>query len=293
MSANPVLLMLSMLTGTLATPQVHDENTAQSFVVRTHVIIPRQIDGYVLQGTSYDPSNRAAGVGARFAHPDHSETRFDVYIYPAGQMEPGQALDRGMRDFIGTFQYATTQGAYKDLEILDRSPFSLPIETTGETEPPDPTDPLADIARALRETAIPGERLKLSLTHLPSNIPLQSRGYLFYRQMYYFKGRISAAQDSIDSTSFDALTDNAMQTLVPAISALNVGSCATIHIPIDTHETDERKQAEQGALALIKGAARARANNCTGELKEDRFTEISEGAEVVTIEFTPGEWGRQ
>lgn len=288
MPANALLLMLSTLAGTPG--QAEDGNAPDAFVSRTHVSIPKQAGDYVLEGTTFDPSNRAAGVGARFSHPDHPKTRFDLYIYPAGQMEAGQAIEYGMQDFIGTFQYATAQGAYRDLEILDRTTFPLPLEIGEELVPHDPTDPLAEIVLASREKAIPGERLKLSMRHLPSNLPLQSRGYLFYRQMYYFKGRISAAEYSMDIPAFDALADDAMRTLVPAISALNVGSCATINVPVDDSEPDEEKRMQFGAIALVKGIARVKANNCTGELSTERLAELTANSEVVTIEFAPDEW---
>lgn len=292
-----LVLPLLLLAALPVTAGEHDADAPQPFVARTHVVVPKQVGDFTLESTSYDPDNRLAGVGARFAHPRHPETRFDVYVYPAGQMEPEIAIEQGMKAFLESLEYASAQGgAYRDLEVIERSPFALdPTKEAGDIEFGKGLDNpfvqaiLADAVSGSRLASVPGERLELSMTHATSQMPLRSRGYLFYRQLYYFKGRISAADDYIDEASFDALADGAIRTLVPAISALNVGSCATIHVPVGDPE-DEDAAADAGTQALIRGLARVQASNCTGEAKDDRLAELARDAVIVTIEFNPGEW---
>lgn len=299
MLAATLLSMLLPLAGALVSGQEAEPAAEQPFISRTHVIAPRKVGEFLLEGTSYDPGNRLAGVGARYTHPQHPETRFDVYVYPAGQMEPGVALSQGMKAFLESIEYASGPGgSYQDLNVLERNPFALEpdadmkIEFGENLDDPLVKEILTGAVTSPRQAIIPGERLKLSMTHARSQMPLRSRGYLFYRQLYYFKGRISVAEDYMDEAAFDTVADEAMRTLIPAISALNVGSCATIHVAVDESE-DEDMAAEAGVRALIQGLARVQASNCTGEATDDRLAELAKDAEIVTIEFNPGEWSAQ
>lgn len=65
---------------------------------------------------------------------------------------------------------------------------------------------IAAIADAER---IVGEKLQLSMDLSSSGMPLLSNGYLFYKQLYYIKVRVSAAQQAVAQSRFDALADQA------------------------------------------------------------------------------------
>lgn len=270
--------------------------TDAPFVSRTHVIAPRHVGDFILEGTSYDQANRFAGLGIRYTLADHPETRFDLFVYPAGRMSPEQAIAAGMVPFRESLKYGAQNGYFADLRITEDSPVMIPSEPGKDGDDPlaaptiDGNDPLpADLRTLLGDTRIRGQRLQLSYAHKPSDLPMRSRGYLFYRQLYYFKGRISAAESRIDEASFSALAERAMRELVPAVSALNVGACAdiTVFVPKDDDSEEDRNATQR---SLVTGLANARGANCTGEPATEALAERGRDAEVVTIEFEPGDW---
>ncbi|TDK27502.1 hypothetical protein E2F46_04735 [Luteimonas aestuarii] len=286
-----VLALLSMLA-----PAWAGDEAPVPFITRTHVVIPKAVADYVLEGTSYDARNRFNGVSMRYARADHPETRFDIFVYAAGRMPAQHALDKGMRDFRATFKVGEERGYYSDMRITEDAAFTIDpsdADGTGSTDPGvrvDPADPLpADLQMLILDERIHGQRMKLAYVHLPSGLPMRSRGYLFYRHLHFFKGRVSAAEERIDEDAFSTLTDHAMRTLVPAISALNVGGCATIDVfvPPEGREDDASRKATQ--RSLVSGLVAARDGNCTG--KEDgSLAALGEDVEVVTIEYQPGDW---
>lgn len=286
-----LLAMLSMLS-----PAWAAEESVAPFISRTHVIVPHKVGNYVLEGTNYDERDRFNGVSMRYARSDHPETRFDIFVYAAGRMPAREALDKGMRDFRATFKAGEELGYYSDMRIIEDAAFIIdPSDTdgTGSTHPSariDPADPLpADLQMLILDERIQGQRMKLAYVHHPSQLPMRSRGYLFYRHLHFFKGRVSAAEERIDEDAFSTLTDHAMRTLVPAISALNVGSCATIDVfaPTEGREDDASRKAAQ--RSLVTGLVAARDGNCTGEA-DDSLAALGGGVEVVTIEYRPDDW---
>lgn len=167
----------------------------------------------------------------RYALPGHDETRIDLFIYPFGQDRAEAALDHGMRDFVASLRTAEREGRFRALSMSDAVAFDLgqaPADGDGpgkrRRDRRGSGD--ADVERMLMEALaavdrrIRGRRLDLAFEY-PGQVEgdwfaMHSRGYLFYRHLYFFKGRVSATAARIDRGRFAALADRAMRDLVPA-----------------------------------------------------------------------------
>src|SRR5690606_12782612 len=287
---------------------------AQPFIERTLVIAPHRVGEFVLQDSRYDPAHRFAGVSLRHALPGSDETRIDLFVYPIGQGETEATLDRGMRDFRATLDAAQEAGYYRGLAVADAVEFDIPLPPSGDagyaSGPGDGPlqvsathdghgDGDADARAAMLATLpgagrrVDGRMLELAYEY-PGQaedewLPMHSRGYLLYRHLYFFKGRVSAATSRIDHDSFAALADRAMHALVPAVQAYNVGSCGDTSIQVDT-SLPEREMGEMLMRQLVAAQARSDAGNCRVQADEAELAALSRAAEVVVIEYGPSDW---
>jgi len=286
----------------------------QPFIVRTHVVAPLKVGDFVLEGTRYDPANKFAGVAIRYFLPGQEEARIDLFVYPHGQGDGEDALDRGMRDFRATLEAAEQAGYYRGLTVADAVEFDIPLPSAlpdapdvaepAETEEP-PTAPVAEpdpaearriamLAELLGEGRhVDGRMIELAYDY-PGQaegewLPMHSRGYLFYRHLYFFKGRISAAEARIDATAFAALADRAMRELVPAVQAYNIGSCGDTTIVLDSNLSGE-DVADMFMRQLVGAQTRSEASNCHAEPDPAELAALAKGAEVVAIEYAPSDW---
>ncbi len=266
------------------------------YIETSYLIAPRQVGDFQLQGSSYDPERKYSGAGFRYTLKDHQETRVDIYVYPAGRMSRASALDRGMQAFREDMDNAVKGGTYTDLELQPPQAFDLydaqPATTRGMPRKGQTTTDDAVLA-AIAEATTSGEpqqgrvqRMTFSL--LPQHWPMYSTGYLFYRQLYYFKVRASAAQQRISREQFDALTDLAARTLVPAIEVANVGGCSssTLHVNPDASP-------EQVVRDLFRHSTEHQSYNCHADAAKARIDDKSKQADVVEISYTADEWKSQ
>jgi len=86
----------------------------------------------------------------------------------------------------------------------------------------------------------------------------------------------------------DAL-DRAMRERLPAVQACNVGSCgdATVHVDMDA-PGKERMEALMRDLVVAK--TRGEASTCHPDPEDADIAALSGGAEVVAIDYGPGDW---
>lgn len=318
MLVRPALCALALLLTPAAAAA--DEAPTRAFIERTLVIAPHRVGEFVLEGSHYDPARRFAGVSLRYALPGRDETRIDLFVYPIGQGGIEETLDRGMRDFRATLDAAQQAGYYRGLAVADAVQFDIPLAplpadgagagvdadvdanpaaSAPPQEPPadDDEDEAARIAMLAtllgEDRRIDGRMLELAYEY-PGQaqdewLPMHSRGYLFYRHLHFFKGRVSAAASRIDHAAFAALADRAMQDLVPAVQAYNVGSCgnATIHVDVDL---PEREMGEMLMRQLVAAQARSDASNCRAQADDAELAALSRDAEVVVIEYAADDW---
>lgn len=290
-----------------------DDAGAVPFILRTHVIAPHRVGDFVLEDTHYDPANKFAGVSIRYVLPGHEETRFDLFVYPQGLGDTEQVLDSGMHVFRATLDMAAGQGRYRALKVDEAVEFDVPLQAPAgraeagkdeqlpfsDTQAPAATDD--ELARTLATLAaterhVDGRRMDMQYEY-PGDAegewwPMRSRGYLFYRHLYFFKGRTSAMTTRIDADAFAALTDRAMRELVPAVQAYNVGSCHDNALQVDP-TAPEGEMADALVREIFALQARNEAANCHAPASEGAVTALARDADVVTIEYEPHEWGAE
>jgi hypothetical protein len=285
------------------------QQPAQAFVSETYVIVPKRIGAFVLEGTSYDPAEKYSGVGARYVDSDHEAIRVDLYVYPAGRMPQAEAVERGMTPFRESFDAGMRLGYYKQVEIDDDAPFAIPLRgaleagkdaqaaagdappaAVADAAPAAPTgrDLPDGLAKLLQPEPLRGRRLKMRYLFEPGDVPMRSRGYLFHKQLYFFKGRISAAESAVDEAEFSAFSDRAMVELVPAVEALNIGACGNVVVNVDS-KTSKGGKDDDMARAMLEGILRTTSDNCSTAVPKD-LDKRGENAEVVKIAYDPGDW---
>ncbi|HSD16107.1 MAG TPA: hypothetical protein VLC71_02460 [Thermomonas sp.] len=260
------------------------ETEARTFIEASHLIAPERVGDFVLEGSSYDEQNKFAGAGFRYALKDHQESRFDVFVYPAGRAPQADAIASGMVPFKAGIEQAQAAGSIRDLRFLSEDEFPLDVPEPARPAAAD-TELDAALLEAIASTRTIGKRLRMHNTMANGGFPMASNGYLFHRQLYFFKVRASAARDRIDQDAFDALTDRAARELVKAIEVANVGACANAEIAIDP-----KASADAMALVLVRRSAEIQGENCFGDAGKAKLDEKSKGASVVRIDFTASDW---
>ncbi|KIQ25880.1 hypothetical protein RT95_13580 [Xanthomonas campestris] len=211
----------------------------------------------------------------------------DVFVYPLGQRDQTQAIAEGMAAFRKDLASAMTQGSYSRLDELDQTTLILPTNDAPAAAPANGTDAkiIAAIADAQR---VVGEKLRLRTQLSSTGKPMRSNGYLFYKQLYYFKVRVSADEDAVAQDAFESLANQAALTLVPAIQVTSIGRCAKASIRVDTDATPEEQ-----AVALARQIKTHLGFNCHGTLKEAGIEDAARTADVVEIAYDAGDWKSQ
>lgn len=260
---------------------------ARAFIEASYVIAPREIEGFTLVASKFDPGNKYTGPTFNYRSDFDPDVHIDVFVYPAGRMDQATAMDNGITAFQQDIGRAVDAAVYSAL-AMEVSTFAF--DTTETPDPVDPADPYAaQILKASRGSSHPeGRKLSISLKLQPEGIPYHSAGYLLYRQLYYSKLRVSAPQSRMDADQFHAFADHAARTLLPAMEAAHVGDCANSTLTIDPQASPE-----DIVQALISGTSEQLGYNCHQSLEAADLEEKAAAAEVVKIEFEPQEWRAQ
>ena len=263
-----------------------DAPAAERILIETsHLIAPERVGDFVLEGSTYDDRNKQAGARFRYVLKDHQESRIDVFVYPAGRAPQAEAIASGMLEMKGGIEHAQQAGNIRDLQFLSDEDFPLEAPEAAKPAADSTTGLDAALLEAIASTRTVGKRLRMHNTMVNGGFRMASNGYLFHRQLYFFKVRISAARERIDQTAFDALSDRAARTLVPAIEVANVGGCANANIVIDPDA-----KADEMAAVLVRRAAEIQGENCFRDAAGARLDEKSKGARVVRIDFAANDW---
>ncbi|WP_238151814.1 MULTISPECIES: hypothetical protein [Xanthomonas] len=261
--------------------------SSRAYIETSYLAAPRNIGPFRLARSSYNPAAKVSGAGFHYTMADHSELNIDVFVYPAGQRDQAEAIKHGMAAFRQDLSAARTQGTYSRLDELDQTRFILTSDDAPTHTPANAVDAqvIAAIADAER---IVGEKLRLSMDLSSSGMPLLSTGYLFYKQLYYVKVRVSAAQRAIAQPDFDALADQAARALVPAVKVTNIGGCADLTIHLDA-----KAKPEQGAVDMTRQLKAHLGFNCYTSTKQAGIEDLVKAAEVIEIAYSAGDWKSQ
>jgi len=262
-----------------------DDATPRAYVETTHIVAPKHVGGFSLKRSSFDPQAKYSGAGFTYRSDEAPHPTISVFVYPAGRLAQADALRDGMIAFREDLRLAEEAGTYSDLQVLAAGAFPLSgsdeaSASNGDSSPD--AELLATIAKAGR---IDGERLQLRLRLPGRDGDIQSAGFLFYKQLYYFKVRVSADATSMPGDAFLAFADTAARTLVPAIQAVNIGDCANATITIPAGGS-----AEDGARALVREATLQQSYNCHADRDAAKLDALARDAEVVEIGYRADEW---
>jgi hypothetical protein len=300
-----VVAALTIAMQPVAAQKRKDKDAAQPFIVETRIAAPKRVGEFELESTYYDPATKHAGASLRYLLPDHPEIRFDLFVYPAGDMPHDTAMTSGMKDFVASFDAGVQMKYYTDLKIIDTVDFEIVPKAgtpahhddkpTVKTSPESEAD--AIIEAALAPKPISSKRIELRysmrMDETGETVPMRSRGYLFYKQLYYFKGRISVAESRMDQATFDTLSDRAMRELVPVVQASNIGGCAKTEIVIGGEALDEGKAGIDALMTQMLGQmADSNGKHCFAD-RERAVSFEPDNAEIITIEYDPDDWGSQ
>ncbi len=286
-----------------------DKDAAQPFIVESRISAPKRVGEFLLEKSYYDPSEKYAGASFRYELPDHPEIRFDLFVYPAGDMRQDTALKAGMEAFVKSFDARVKLKYYSELKIIDSVAFDIsPSSNSQISQREDPSAPAeamigADARRkaiveaSLAPKPLSGKRIDLryniQMEGTGETVPMRSRGYLFYKQLYYFKGRISVAESRLDQAMYEALSDRAMRELVPAVRATNIGGCAKTDIVLGGKDLPEGEAGIDQVMAqLLDQVIDKSSRNCHATRAEAKAEE-SGSDEVITIEYAPDDWSGQ
>lgn len=256
------------------------------FIESSYVIAPYQVEDFTLERSSYDPDDRSAGAGFSYRSRRAPDVAISLFVYPAGLAEPQVALKRGMQALQGDLTQAVASGIYAQLQVLDQAPFAL----SAEAAPAKPANSIdAAVIRAIAEASqLHGQRLRLDLLNVSRGQPLHSSAYLFYKQLYFFKLRISTDRTHLTREAFDTLADRAARSLVPALEVVNVGGCAGGTVYVDPDAAPE-----QGAIQLATQMTRLNGYNCLGSAAKADLQTRAGNASVIEIAYDAGDWKSQ
>ncbi|MDC8745328.1 hypothetical protein NY751_04335 [Xanthomonas campestris] len=174
--------LLSAVPATLLAKPKEAPTSPRAYIETSYLIAPRTVGPFSLARRAYDPDAKAAGAAFHYAMPGQPDLSIDVFVYPLGQRDQTQAIAEGMAAFRKDLASAVTQGSYSRLDELDQTTLVLPTNDA----PANGRDAkvIAAIADAQR---VVGEKLRLRTQLSSTGKPMRSNGYLFYKQLYYFK----------------------------------------------------------------------------------------------------------
>lgn len=244
------------------------------FIERSLVLAPERVGAFTMVGMGDFEGSPQAGVSMRYRHDDVPEVVLDVFVYPVGRMDRGQALDYGMRTTRADIDGAAAQGACSEVDYADEEAFDLgAVGEDGSAGPVGEDGP--DLGR------------RQALRYVRKEGPMDSLIFMFHRGLFLHKGRLSALPKQVPQENFDRFANHAMATLVPAIEVRSAGGCAKREIFIDPALDAEAMQ-KQLLEAVFRSAREAEEENCSPALDES----VPEGMRGQLLVFPPQMWRR-
>lgn len=279
-------LTAGVLSALLLFSGITSAQAQSGFVQRTHVMAPKQSGTLQLLESRFDPNNKGAGVSFRYTDPALIDRYIDFYIYPAGRGLSAQMLSDGMEDFRTSLQQAEQAGLFSQLQIIEDSEFALLPSTTRRTQGggKGPSDENPAVREAFESSDAKAQRLLMQMRDANGAL-LNSLGYLAYKDMYFFKLRITVPDAVMDTQDLIRLGDNTMRQLTDNSEALNIGSCGTADVYLDDSLSQEQRSVE-----LFRQLSAYVAGNCELRISRRDLQKRQDGRERVDISFTARDW---
>lgn len=252
------------------------------FIEHTYVLAPKQIGPLRLEKTSYDPAHRFSGVNASYRSASVPGATMNLFVYPAGRYLQKDAIEEGMKEFVSSFPDAQKRGTYKLAEIESITSFTLDELAEPHKKSANALDNA--ILDALASEAIEGRKIKLTI-RLQDDTRIRSFGYLFYKNLNFFKVRISTLYADSTDVDFEKFADAAARLMVSSAGALNAGSCAEKNIDLNEGDTPE-----QMAVEISVQTFRFENERCSATIAPETVTKEARTHQIDKIEFKPGDW---
>ena len=294
----------------------------QAFIEKSLVQVPKKAGIYTLEKTTYEPEQFAAGVRTLYeVEGVPKEFTLSLFAYPQGRSKETETVDA---QIAGVEQVIRMQPDYS--EILAGPRTSFVVDAPKVTAPPKGKDdgrkqlitftgpakdatpatdeapkpdaktaaPAADddLAEFLRETVAPpqttGRRQAFDMRY--KGVPTRSVGYVFYRNLFNIKLRVSVPADKMDAPAFNAAADAAAKVLVPLVDIQNFGDCGniTISLPTDSGKSKD-EDANDTAKLLMRELGRVQRENCASSQGRKQQA-VPEGYERTEIVYPPEIW---
>ena len=254
--ALPILLGLAACSAPHST-QVRKE-AQQPFITETAIDVPERTKSAELVNATR-AGEAGAGIQASYRAALLPDSRVDLFIYPAGRAPEKEALAFGVQGFLESVAYAEKQGTYSESAIDSSAPFA-----------------------ATREDNTPLSAHKIAFHMTDHGAMLASRTWIAYKQNYWFKLRMTAAQAS--AATLDEEGDPLARELFAKAAALSKGSCADTTV---TLSRDDLADSTTVADAIFEAASRQQRAGCTHE----EYPRVAPGFRRVMLPFPPGFWG--
>lgn len=296
-----LVLAIALLLSTTDLKAKTEKTTSASkpLIEKTAVIIPKQVADFRLVNVDYDKKFKSNGVSIRYVSSKYPDIPVDVFVYPAGTGPVPEMLKSGMRDFSDSLRQAEEMGYFEKLVVQPEQDLILDNEKIRVLAPADTnTKPDAGKAKTTADNAVfaaieksselPGK--KIGMAYVRNNTGMQSAGYLFYRQLYLTKVRVTLGSDDMSGEEFSAMTDEAVASLVPALEARNIGSCSDRKITITVDESKKQDALSDDFLQqIMAGLNQNVSDNCVTDLALGKISKSE--FDVISIEYTPEDWG--
>ncbi|MGH8108920.1 MAG: hypothetical protein ACREO1_09440 [Arenimonas sp.] len=270
-------------------------SASKALIERSAIIIPKNVKKYQLVNFDFDMKNKSSGVSIRYVSSEYPDIAVDFFVYPIGKGPNDEILKFGMQEFTEGLRQAGDMGVFEKLVLQPEQKLLLDGEKICVVPVTEKSAAASSSAAKQEDKDIVLESLKksrqlhgrkVSIAHFQKNVPMQSLGYIFYRQLYLTKVRVTASADAMSSEEFNTMADQAASQIVGAIEARNIGSCSNPQISISV---DDSKDSNALMQQIMDGVSGNVANNCVSDLALGKIAKSE--FEVVMIEYTPEDWG--
>ena len=255
--------------------------TAKQFIDRTYISLPESVGDYSLARVGYDPGQFAAGVSGAYALKGAPEPfTITLFVYPQGRSEEKAAVEAQIAEVEDAIRqqqdYTKIEAGPRTVFVVDApKPSALPNEKNGRKQRILTLQPVKVAAEAatdddgpslvelLKEASPPlqstGLRQGFSFDHKGDSV--RSAGFVFYRNLYNIKLRISAPSSAMDQAAFDKLADATARALVPKVDIRNFGQCG--QMLVGTQDSgDKARDARVFARNMLREQGRVERENC-------------------------------
>lgn len=273
----PALLCTGLLAASfVAHAKKEKAPQPKQFIDRSVIVYPNAVPGFVFAEKKYDPAQWTYGVSLRYGIAAAPDVRLDVFVYPIGRTPASRVLDEHIAVVQAAVKDAGERKVYASVVIDPPTTFDIggvapaaeekapaPVdESTQADKPKKGADPALEkfIQDTMAPKPIPGRKVAMSFDL--EGRPQQSLGYVFNKQLFLFKIRITTDKARLSTETFNTIADDAARQIIPAITIHNEGKCGVMEIAVDEKKDD----ADAGARSLITEMVRVQSEGCAAAL---------------------------